>query len=207
MKQLIVSLLFITTISTRGNACSCNYGGGFLKMAPNTKMIALVKVIKYLTFKDIYEKNVPMSMEVEVIEVYNGIETRQNIIVWGDPGHLCRPYLSEFKEGRYYIIGFNAGVPGSGQEGEKATDYFIRHCGAYWLNVDFENKVVIGDISKDDRTTQTSELEIFKSDLKAYLEKQNKKASKKNQVSTLSGTVLNSKTSLIYEMLIKLELN
>ena len=42
-----------------------------------------------------------MSMEVEIIEIYKGEETRKSVIVWGDIGNLCRPYLSAFKEGQY----------------------------------------------------------------------------------------------------------
>ena len=104
-------------------ACSCNYGGPFLKMAPRTTLVALVKVTKFLTFKNIYNSKTPMSMEVEIIDIYKGAESRKTITVWGDPGNLCRPYLDTFKEGQAYVIAFHPGSPGFGHDNEKETDY------------------------------------------------------------------------------------
>lgn len=69
-------------------ACDCNYQGAFLKVAPNTKLVALVKVTKYLLYEDIYDKKTPMSMEAEIIETYKGSETRKTVIIWGDNGNL-----------------------------------------------------------------------------------------------------------------------
>ena len=57
-----------------------------------------------------------MSMEVEILDIYKGTEERKSVTVWGDPGHLCRPYLSTFKEGGNYIIAFGGA---GGQPGEK----------------------------------------------------------------------------------------
>ena len=105
-RHFIFITLLLTIITTESQACDCGYGGSFLKMSPNTQLISLIKVTKFLTFKDIYGEKTPMSMEVEIIETYKGIESRKTIIVWGDPGHLCRPYLSTFKEGQYYVIAF-----------------------------------------------------------------------------------------------------
>ena len=64
-------------------------------------------------------------MEVEITEVYKGTESRKNVTVWGDPGHLCRPYLSTFKEGEFYVIAFNPGYPNNWHDNEKSTDFNI----------------------------------------------------------------------------------
>ena len=163
MKKLFVFLPVVLLLFTvKARACSCNYGGPFLKVALGTPFIAVVKVTKYLTFKDIYEQKTPMSMEVEVIEVYKGSESRKKITVWGDPGNLCRPYLSTFKEGQYYVIAFSPGRPG-GHPDEQATDYSISICGAYWLTVDFDKKTATGDIDSKDKKTQTCGLAALKS--------------------------------------------
>ena len=135
-------------------------------MANRTSLTAFVKVIKYLTFKDIYDSKTPKSMEVEIIEVYKGIESRKTIIVWGDIGNLCRPYLSEFKEGLYYVIAFNTGNYGGGHPDEKDSDYAICNCGAYWLTVNFEKSMVTGDIESKDRTSATISLSKLKKKLK-----------------------------------------
>lgn len=158
-------VLLVTTFITKVWACDCDYGGPFLKMAPHTQLISLIKVTKYLTFKDIYGDKTPMSMEVEIIETYKGNESRKTITVWGDPGHLCRPYLSTFKEGQYYVIAFYPGFPNHGQDNEKATDYSISNCGAFWLTADINKKIVLGDINSKDRKSQTMDLVRLKSEL------------------------------------------
>src|SRR5215210_7883645 len=138
--------LFIGIKSPNSFACDCMYAGPFFEMTKNTPLVALVKVIKYLSFKDINGQKTPMSMEVEIIEKYKGQEYHKSVTVWGDNGTMCRPYLSTFKEGLYFVIAFYPGIANNGYEGEKNTDYFIANCGAYWLTVDYENKKASGDI-------------------------------------------------------------
>jgi hypothetical protein len=100
MKRLttILTLIFLTSTSLTF-ACDCESQGHFLTVAPKSKLVALVKVNRYLTLKKIYEKQTPMSMEVEIVKVYYGQELRKTIIVWGDNGNQCRPYLNFFKTG------------------------------------------------------------------------------------------------------------
>jgi hypothetical protein len=144
-----IKLLLTIAILTFGQltfACDCGSQGDFLKVAGKTQFVALVKVSKYLTFKDIYNEKMPMSMEVEIIEVYKGKETRKKVTVWGDNGILCRPYLSKFRTGKYYVIAFyNASETSRGlaSENEKATDYSISVCGEYWLDADIHNKIAV----------------------------------------------------------------
>lgn len=104
-------------------------------------------------------------MDVEVIETYKGVESRKTITVWGDPGHLCRPYLSSFKEGQYYVIAFYPGYPNNGHENEKATDYSISNCGSFWLTADIKKNIVLGDIDSKDRKSQTMILSKLKTEL------------------------------------------
>jgi pyruvate carboxylase len=70
-------------MSVETYACDCESQGNFLKVSPNSDLVALVKVNQYLTFKDIYDSPTPMSMEVEVIEVFKGVENRKKVKVWG----------------------------------------------------------------------------------------------------------------------------
>ena len=158
---LIVGFFIFITIS-QINACDCEYQGSFIKMTQYTSFLAYVKVTKYLTFKDIYNSKTPMSMEVEIIEVYKGKESRKTIIVWGDIGNLCRPYLSQFKEGQYYVIAFYSGNYGGGHPDEKSSDYAIGNCGAYWLTVDFDKSTVTGDIDSKNRIRTTLSLSELK---------------------------------------------
>lgn len=152
MKRLttILTIFFLTSTSLTF-ACDCGSQGNFLTVAPKAKLVALVKVDSYLTYNNIYDKPTPMSMEVEILQVFNGLETRKKITIWGDNGALCRPYLSNFKIGEYYIIAFYKGQNGSEftHINEKETDYIISSCGDFWLTADNNNKKAKGAVSKN----------------------------------------------------------
>jgi hypothetical protein len=166
MTRIILAIgLCFFLITSKTYACDCEYQGSFIKMTQYTSLVAYVKVTKYLTFNEIYNTKTPMSMEVEIIEVYKGKESRKTITVWGDIGNLCRPYLSQFKEGQYYVIAFYSGRYGGSHPNEKETDYSIANCGAYWLTVDFEKSTVTGDIDSKERISTTINI----SELKAKL--------------------------------------
>jgi hypothetical protein len=162
MKKLkIILTIFFLSIGQRILACDCDNQGEFLTVAPKTKLVALVKVTKYLTFKDINGKQTPMSMEVEIIEVFKGKEKRKSIIVYGDNGNLCRPYLSGFGIGKFYLTAFDPGLEGSKgftHMDEKLTDYSISICGEYWLNVDIENKIASGSIADNPKQITLTDL-------------------------------------------------
>lgn len=143
MKGLTIILILIFLTSTRQNfACDCESQGHFLTVAPKSKLVALVKVNRYLTFKNIYDKPTPMSMEVEIVKVYLGQETRKTVTVWGDNGNQCRPYLSIFKTDNYYVIAFDQ------DSKENPLDYAISNCGDYWLTADNEKKIATGAVSE-----------------------------------------------------------
>ena len=97
-------------------------------------------------------------MEVEVIKIYKGHESRKKVIVWGDNGMLCRPYLSQFDTKQYYVIAFEKGNTGRGNTGEKETDYAISICGDYWLKADFKKKMASGHVSEDQQSIRLSEI-------------------------------------------------
>jgi len=147
--QTSVCILSLFTLHLNAKACSCNPQGAFLKVAPKAEFVALVKIVKFTSFKDIYESKTPMSMEVEVIEKYKGKETRKIFTVWGDNGMLCRPYLSEFKLKHYYVIAFypaSDGSKGYVHEKERPSDYSISICGDYWLNADLKKQMATGNV-------------------------------------------------------------
>jgi hypothetical protein len=155
MKKILLTLTFIILMfSNHLFACDCDSKGSFFEVSKNSDFIALVKINKYLSFEYIYEEKTPMSMEVEIIQIFKGNETRKSIIVWGDNGILCRPYLSFFKIGEYYVIAFDKGLDGTKghvHKSEKNNDYAISNCGTYWLNVNFKSKIANGYVSKTQR--------------------------------------------------------
>jgi len=152
--RIILLTFFILTISQKTLACDCNSEGEFLKVAPTSDFVSLIKVTKYLTFKDIEGTQTPMSMEVEIIDIYKGKETKKTVVVWGDNGIQCRPYLSRFKPGEYYVIAFFK---------ESQVDYFISICGDYWLHADIKKQIANGVVTEKQN-------QIKLADLKAKLE-------------------------------------
>lgn len=131
-------------------------------MSKRTPLVALVKVTKYLTFKDIYNAMTPMSMEVKIMDIYKGKEIRKKITVWGDIGNLCRPYLKIFKEGQFYVIAFDNGNYSGVHSNEKDTDYSVFNCGCYWLTVDMEQRKAMGDVDSEDRISSYVDLKKLK---------------------------------------------
>ena len=160
MKQLTTILtLFFLTLTSLTFACDCESQGNFLTVAPKSNLVALVKVNSYLTLKNIYDKPTPMSMEVEIVKVYYGQETRKTVTVWGDNGNLYRPYLSIFKIDNYYVIAFEQ------DSKENPSEYAISNCGEYWLTADNEKKNATGAVSEKQNEIAFSDLwEFFHGD-------------------------------------------
>ena len=176
IKFLVLVSIFSLTIGQTAFACDCDYNGTFLELAPKTKLVALVKVKKYLTFENIFnithDVKIPMSMKVEIIEIYRGKERRKTVKVWGDSGNLCRPYLAEFELDKYYVIAFYKGMRGSkeyGHKKEKKTDYSISICGEFWLDVDIKE-----GIAKSISSDVISQTQISLTDLKTKFNTESK---------------------------------
>ena len=162
LRFILLSTICFISAATSAFACQCEYHGPFIKMAHHTPLVALIKVSKYLSFKELQFSNgpakSPMSMEIEIIEIYIGKETRKSVVVWGDPGNLCRAYLSQFKEEHYYVMALNTGTPGFSHKDEKKSDYSITNCGEYWLTVDFHKSTASGDIDSKNASSRTTSL-------------------------------------------------
>lgn len=143
MKRIYLVLITVLALSSRSVACDCDYAGDFMKVAPEKEFVALIQIVKYLTFDDIYGHKIPMSMEVEIVEIYKGKEEKRKVVVWGDNGALCRPYLSEFKLGKYYVIAFHRASNELHHEKveETSSDYAISNCGEYWMKANPAKKV------------------------------------------------------------------
>ena len=132
MKGLLLTGAFALFSSFRVLACTCDHEGEFLKVSSTSKLVVLVKVRGFPLWDNLFS-HVKVAMELDVIKVYRGKELRRKITVWGDNGSLCRPYVSEFKPGRQYLLALMPGSKSSGNIFESETDYAISACGEYWL--------------------------------------------------------------------------
>jgi hypothetical protein len=121
-------------------------------MAKKSKLVVLVKVKGYSHLSE--TSRTPMALQVEVLNLLKGREKRTNLIVWGDDGHLCRPFVSQFKKDSVYVMALDAGSERWGQKKEIKKDFSISNCGAFWLQADIRQQQAFGDVNNPDRSSQ-----------------------------------------------------
>lgn len=150
-KKIFISSILLIFSFNLTFGCTCGSNKSFLRTISNAKVVALIKVKQFLTYNEIYDQSTPMSMEVEIIELYKGNLSEKKITIWGDNGILCRPYLdSYFKEGEFYIVGLFSGGDGSKgyvHKNERIEDFSISSCGRYILYLNKEKDRVYGEIN------------------------------------------------------------
>ncbi|MFK7924124.1 MAG: T9SS type A sorting domain-containing protein [Bacteroidia bacterium] len=130
----LLSVFLLTAFGGQAYACSC-WGSEDFFVAnghPDATVILAKKI-----------KSVDHGMEVKVIEQFSGAPVSDRITIWGDIGHLCRLYTSNFEDGETYILGLSQlpdPLPDYWNDfigsKEKAGDYEISVCGLHWLEVD-----------------------------------------------------------------------
>jgi len=156
-------LILAMTFSMQSFPCDCGYNGPFLHVAKQTKLVVVIRVKNYFHPGEL--SHMPMAMRVEVLEVLKGKEERKSIIVWGDNGWLCRPYVSQFKKDSVYVLALNEENGKWEEEQENRKDYFVRSCGAFWLTADIVKRKVLGDINSTDKSSQSMTIEKLRSEL------------------------------------------
>lgn len=163
-KALLPSSIFVFfllfSINSYACTCNCKWDCTFSKISIKNDFVALVKVIEYSDYLDIenrYGEKRPYSITVEIIKKYKGTEHRKRIKIWGDNGFLCRPYISELTIGSYYLIAPN--IINNTSELGNAGDYDFFVCNVDYLEVDFDQKVAIGEYSKWRKNITLAEFE------------------------------------------------
>ena len=158
-----IIFLIIILISFKTFACDCECVGdcSFKSVSSGSDFVALVKVIEYSDYLDYeidgYDKKMPFSMTVEVIEKYIGSESRKKIKIWGDNGMLCRPYIANFEIGKYYLIAPSK-INETSDNGNK-NDYDFFSCYTDYLVVDFNKKIAFGEYTKREKEVSLQEFE------------------------------------------------
>ena len=140
-------LQFIMLLLSAGRtlACDCDtrWNDSFSETIKDAGFIALVKIVSFDEFLERevlgYDGKMPYRMTAEVVKVYKGNEQRSHISILGDNGILCRPYLSEFEIGDYYLIAPNA----LGNSADTDYNFFI--CKTDYLEVDIDTGKATGN--------------------------------------------------------------
>ncbi len=102
------------------------------------------------------------AMIIEIIDEYiNEIED-ERILVWGDPGHLCRFYTSEFEVGDTIILELGVIQGEILMEEESIGDFTIPACQYPFFIIN--NGFVNGPISEEINQVTVQEFDSFMSD-------------------------------------------
>jgi hypothetical protein len=99
----------------------------FLTVVRDAELIVLADVVDHIG-KRHTKRKIHEAMRVTVVEVLKGAEKRQTLVVRGDTGALCRPYVSRFPPGTRWVLAL---MPADENRGQ----YAISSCGEYWLPV------------------------------------------------------------------------
>ena len=96
-------------------------------------------------------------MKFEITDVVYGNHALEEIMVWGDPGNLCRLYTSQFNDDDTMIISINSQV--GWDPVEQQGDFQLPGCGIYYLS--FSNGLVAGNISPIDSIMSYTEFKTY----------------------------------------------
>ena len=143
MRQRVPLLLVLLALALRpapASACSCVYGGPFSQVAPQADLVVAAEVIAHHA----------NSMQVEVVQVLKGEETRKRLTVWGDNGIQCRPYVDGFPEKTRWVLAIFRYEEEEARKTEgkllerlpedaKPPFYVMSVCGAYSLEIKGED--------------------------------------------------------------------
>ena len=149
IKALItLSIIQINIIS----ACSCNWGGNFLRVEKHSELTIIGKVIKQNAYDIKYKKAkveeltlevYRNSIEIEIIKILKGKEDRTIVEIFGSNGADCIESVSHFEIGRSYLFSLNIF---SEPYESKIEGLIFNMFGCYesWLNYDPLKEEVVG---------------------------------------------------------------
>lgn len=86
-------------------ACTCNGNASFYQVARAAPVVVRAIVVEHKALDRGYRPNLATHMELRVLDVLKGVVPGDRILVAGDVGNLCRPYVSTFaKDTEWYFV-------------------------------------------------------------------------------------------------------
>jgi hypothetical protein len=137
-KRIQILTLFLWIGSFNAIACDCGYLGGFVYSNQVADIVVYGTVLEYDSIGTHVSPDNPYSIKFLIKEKLRGIERGDTIIVWGDNGFECRPYIDIFKPNTEWILALDK------LKNLKENEYEISICGEFYVQV--ENGKVIGKI-------------------------------------------------------------
>lgn len=109
-------------------ACSCQWAGPFAEVMNDEEFVVRARVIAYGEALPRNE-NIHLDMRVELLETWKGDADVSELTILGDPGNLCRVYITEerFKIGEEYLFAVTR---------DESGDAPLNICGEYWMRID-----------------------------------------------------------------------
>jgi len=164
MKNNTLTLITLL-VSTFTFACSCEWGGNFLRASKYAELIVAVEIVdahyNFVNGETVTSKNINQypedvfvseneyytSLKVQVIKVIKGAETRHFFEIYGTDGADCRESLYDFKIGQKLILNlYQSTKDDRSQPNEDEEDYSLWGCSENWLEYDENKKEVKGYI-------------------------------------------------------------
>jgi len=125
-----IALSFLILHLSPAEACRCNTeGAAFVHLARNATLVVQG------TVETQAERG---AIQVRISRVLKGSLDRpgEPIKIWGDDGHLCRPYVSTFPRGTEWVFVLANRSFGGFPQRPGPRDYWISICGAHWVRVE-----------------------------------------------------------------------
>lgn len=135
MKKVAMIVFLSVIILTKGHACDCDWMGDFFQASKRMGFIVKVKILNKSRCNNDFDEK----MNVDILKVFKGVEKKSSIVVWGDNGMDCRPYISYFEEGECYYLALN----------KFSEDYEQISCGELYLKIS-DDKVMGNSQTRND---------------------------------------------------------
>jgi len=150
---LLLNIAPIFACSCIGDTTFCSTitrDQGYFEEYPDYPDIKPALLVKGVKIEDYYH-----GMRFKILEVIRGSEEREEIMIWGDNGVLCRQYTGGYRSTDTVIMALHrtdlsGNTFGGSEENdlEKREDYHISTCGVYALFI--ENGKVMGPVESPD---------------------------------------------------------
>ena len=182
MKRSIITIILIL-ISTPTFACSCDWGGNFISTAKNAELVILAKVVErnfhlengktFSTIEEVFEETFKSeydsstdffeSIDLEIISVIKGTETRKTVRIFATDGSDCRTDVRSYEiDKTYLLIPTLSKYSLSNIPNEKDTDFFLWGCSETSIEYISESKKVYGLINGKSNSREPIEYEYKK---------------------------------------------
>ncbi len=152
--------------SLNGLACTCEWGGNFIRTGKNAELVILVKVIEEnfhldngKTFPSLKESinetlkldykgsaEIWKSVDLEILSVIKGVLKKKKIRLFGSfGGAVCRSGIEHFEKGNSYLIAPTLSKYSFDRfSNEKEDDFFMWGCSETSIEYKPESNTVYG---------------------------------------------------------------